>query len=133
MIDMTNLNNFSTWRYFIQNYQQNFIAPNCGSHGFMIFTNMNRIFNNEDYKNKYPEIVNDLNKCNEIKQKYVETGRIEDKIFLQNTADKIYDVVPPLFKYAINLNEKWIDKKKSMRFNHNDKTVIDLFFEKVFK
>lgn len=132
---------YTSWKYFLTNYERINIA-HSGSHGFLILNHMNYfVFNSNEYNNNYPHIVSNLNKCKEVSDRYrLNNGCIKSKDdydTLQQTADDIYIVAPPLFKNIIKFNEMWINKKISMGFKHDeykgDKTLLDSFCEKVFK
>ena len=132
-------NSFTTWNYFLINYEK-FTIPYTGSHGLLILNEINcRIFSQEYYKTKYPEIGNHLQTCREIADKYKKEQRftsVADIRFLEITTEEIYNVAPPLFKYAVKANKTWIEKKRELGFNHDeqkgDKTFLISFMEKVF-
>lgn len=131
---------FSSWRYFLCNYERGFVAPNAGSHGLLVLNHMQIIYNNKEYKNKYPDIITDLKACEKIKERYLNNNyylKKSDTLLLKQTADKIYDSSPLLFRYSIKLNEWYIDKKNSMGIQHDeykgDTTLLENLLEKNFK
>ena len=133
------LNSFPTWNYFLTNYER-ITIQHTGSHGLLILNEINcRIFNQEYYKTKFPEIHEHLQTCREIGDKYKKEERftsIADIRFIETTTEEIYNVAPPLFKYAVKANEGWIAKKSDLGFDHDeykgDKTFLISFMEKAF-
>jgi hypothetical protein len=129
---------YTSWRYFLVNYERGFV-PFAGSHSLLILSHMHNFYLVNNYI--YGSTWYNLKSANYITNNVLNNkGSIltskNEKQILTNTTLSLYKDSPLLFKYAVKLNERYINFKRYLGFEFNeykgDKTLLDIIFEKIF-
>jgi hypothetical protein len=133
---MSKLWRYNNWKYFLVNYERGFV-PNSGTHGLFVLRYMNLLFNkNDEYKLKYPDVYSNLEKCNNIIDKYLDNSNYikssEDIKILKKTTKDLYSIAPSHYKLAVKLDEINYDVKSKLGYKTCNKTFIDKTFDKYF-